>query len=231
MPGSVLLHVDGLTPAALQPSGPPPPFANLSWHVAPAEQVAVLGPAGAGKSTLLRATALLRPLAAGRVLFDGQDLARLKPAELRAARRRLPLVGGDPMRQFLPRITVAEALQEPLHIHQLGTPPERAARAAEALGYFGLNPGLLGRPVQMLSAGLRQAVALARGLILQPQLLLTDEIVDHLEPAAAAPLLERLAALCRTQGRAWVWTTSDAALAARFADRVMRLEAGRLAPA
>lgn len=227
----MLLHAQGLTPASLPSQSSAPPFVSLDFHVAPAEQVAVLGRRNVGKTCLLRSLALLRPLAAGRVIFDGRDLTRLKPAEMRAVRRRLPFVGGDPTRQFPPRITVADALQEPLQIHQLGAPPERAARAAEALGYFGLNPGLLGRPVQMLSAGLRQAVALARGLILEPQLLLTDEVIDHLEPAAAAPLLGRLATLCRAQGRAWVWTTTEAGLAARFADRVLRLEAGRLEPA
>jgi ABC-type glutathione transport system ATPase component len=234
MSSGALLVVEGLAPsprAVASPAPQSPRLVNLSFQVAPAEQVAVLGARGAGKSTLLRAIAVLQPPAAGRVLFDGLDLTRLRPGQLRAVRRRLPFVGGDPARQFAPRATVAEALAEPLHIHRLGTPAERPARAAEALAQFGLNPGLLGRPVHELSAGLRQVIVLARALILRPQLLLADEIIDHLEPAAAAPLLERLAALCRARALAWVWTTSDPALARRFADRVLLLEAGRLSPA
>lgn len=230
MPGSALLRVDGLTPAARSPSNSPPPFANLTWQVAPAEQVAVLGRRGAGKTTLLRSAALLPPPAAGQVIFAGQDLARLKPAELRALRRRMPFVGGDPRQQFPPRASVAEAVVEALAIHRIGTPADRLERAAALLAELGLNPALLNRPVQALSAGLRQALALARALILEPQLLLTDEIVDHLEPAAAGPLLERLAGLARARGLAWVWTGTDPALAARFADRVLCLEAGRLEP-
>lgn len=228
---AALLRVEALDlPAPASPS-PAPPLLNVSFQVAAAEHVAIVGPPAAGKSALLRAAALLAPAAAGRVWFGQAELTRLKPAELRGYRRRLPFIGGDPARAFPPKVTVAQALLEPLEIHRLGTPAERQARLTETVAGLGLNPSLLTRTLPALSVSLRQRVALARGLVLGPELLITDGICDVLEPAAAGPLLERLAAWNRAHGLAWLWSTREPALAARFADRVLRLEAGRLLPA
>lgn len=203
----------------------------VTLDLAVAEQVAIVGARGAGPTALLRAITLLPPPAAGRVIFAGLDLTRQRPAELRALRRRLPFVGGDPTRAFPPRITVAQALLEPLQIHRQGPSAERQARLTETLAGLGLNPGLLDRPVAALSLGLRQAVAIARALVLQPELLVSEGVVDSLEPAAAGPLLDRIAAWSRARGLAWLWSTADLALAASRADRVLRWEAGQLRPA
>lgn len=227
MSPSALFQVDDLVPAA--PAGGWP--GGLSLRMSAGERLAIVGPAGAGKSALLRAAALLTPPAAGRVWFAGADLTRLRPDALRAVRRRLPYIGGDPVRGFPPNVTVAQALLEPLEIHRLGTAAERQARLTEAAGGLRLNLALLARPLRTLSAGLRQRVAVARGLVLQPELLITDGIGDVLEPAAAGPLLELVSEWCRTHGLAWLWSTRQDDLAVRFADRALRLESGRLLPA
>lgn len=215
-----VLLVEGLAVAG------PPPMTNINLQLAPGEIVALAGPAA-----LARSIAFLPPPPAGRVVFAGQDLARLRPAELRALRRRLTLVSGDPAQAFPPRHTLGEALREPLEIHQLGTPAERPARAAAAAAALGLPAGLLARPIQTLSTGLRLAAALSRALTLQPELLIVAEAAAYVEPAVVPPLLDRLIAYCRARTTACLWVDPELAPAPRWADRALRLDAGQLRPA
>ncbi len=204
---------------------------GVSFTLAAGEQAALLSPRGPLRTGLMRALALLDRPEAGRILFGEVDLVRLPKARLQAARREYQYVGGNPARTLPSHFTVGAALAEPLRIHRLGTPAEQATRAAAVLTRLGLNAWLLRQSVRALSPALRQLVSLARALSLEPRVLLTDDLTDFLEPAAAPPLVERLAALCRADGIAWLWTTADAALARRHSDRVLRLEAGRLQPA
>jgi ABC-type glutathione transport system ATPase component len=174
---------------------------------------------------------VLQKPSAGRLDFEGVELTRLPDHKLRPLRQKLQYVGGHPARALAAHVTVRAVLQEPLDIHRLGTAAERQTRIEAALEQWRLNAWLLNRLVASLSTTLRQKLALARALIFRPRVLLADEVVDHLEPAAAVPMLEHLARLCRADAITWLWTTRDATLAARFADRVLRVEGGTLSPA
>lgn len=226
---ALILRVETLTTApARTPSGPVSLLHGIDFELRPREQVALLGARGSGKTTLLRSVALLQKPAAGRIFFEAEELTRLSESRLRRLRRSFQFTGGHPARALWSAATVAQTVREPLQIHRLGNAPEQAARVAEALQLFDLNPWLLDRRVASLSSAVRQRVILARALVLKPHLLLTDEVVDHLEPTAAIPLLERLSELCHRSALTWLWSTSNAALARRFSDRVLTLEGGRL---
>ncbi len=231
----VLLQVEGLSgrrPKARADQRRPRElaFEAVSFSVAPGERVAILGQPGSGKTALLRTVAFLQRPDKGRVYFNGQDVGRLGGEELRRLRRHLQYVGGDPRYLFHPAQTVGDALLEPLQIHALGSSQEQQARSEAMAGQMGVSRLLLERKVSLLSPALRQRVGLARALTLHPRLLLCDELIDHLEEAAARPLLELVAHACRAlpQAAAWVWTTSDDELARAFSDRVLHLKAGRL---
>lgn len=205
-------------------------FDDVSFSVEAGERVAIVDRPGDGKTSLLRMVALLQRADAGHIYFEGQDLARLGSGALRRLRQRLQYVGGDP-RYLLPlEATVADALLEPLEIHNLGAPAERRARIEAAADLMGVNRLLLDRKASSISPGLRQRVALARAFTLHPRLLLCDELIDRLEGAAARPLLEMVAHTCHTlhDPAAWVWTTSNRELAQAFSDRVWHMENGRL---
>ncbi|MGQ0605272.1 MAG: ATP-binding cassette domain-containing protein [Anaerolineales bacterium] len=232
MPDSTFWRAEGLTPSPSRAAVESfPGLHKLSLQLNRGEQVALVGPAGSGKTTLLRTLALIHKSAAGQIYFEGIDLLRLPDHKLRPLRQRFQYVGGHPTRSLAMHQTVGEVLREPLDIHRLGSAAERLTRMEAALDAWGLNRWLLGRSVTMLSTTLRQRVALARALILKPRLLISDEVIDHLEPAAAIPVLRHLSALCRAEQVAWLWSTHDADLAQRFADRVLRLEVGQLLPA
>lgn len=228
-PASPLLQVENLCPLAGSSRSEGP--AALSLTVAPGEHLAFLGPRGSGKTALARTLALVQPPAAGRLLFAGRDVTRLSGGKLRALRQQLQFVGGSPLRNLPPNVTVREALLEPLQIHRSGSTQEREARAVTVAALLELNPLLLGRKVSLLSIALRQRVSVARAFMLQPRLLVCDELSERLDPAAARPLLELLARACRVSQLAWIWTTTDAVLAAQFSDRVLQIQPGRLSPA
>ena len=232
MPGVPLLQVKNLhqSQASRGPrrSQRPTVLQDVSFSVEAGERVAVVGPPGSGKTALVRAVALIDIPEAGGVYWEGEDITRARGGRLRALRRKLQFVGGDPRRTLSPRLSVEDILAEPLLVHRLGSASERRARVEAAATAWGLNALLLGCKVSALSAAMCQRVALARALILQPRLLVCDGLADRIEPAAARLLLESLARACRSAGFAWLWTTSDRVLAEAFADRVLVMEDGRL---
>lgn len=191
--------------------------------VAPGENLALVGPPGAGKTRLARAITLIDRPAQGRVWFEGTDVTRARGGRLRQLRRGLQYVGGEARRGLSPRLSIEQVLAEPLEVHHLGSPAERRARVAAAAQAWQLHPLLLGLRASALSSALCQRVALARASLLQPRLLVCDELPERLEPAAVRPLLVLAATLCRAAGMAWVWTTRDVALARELADRVIEL--------
>lgn len=223
------LFAEQLSTALLKTSAGPRAFLNqINLNLRAEEQVAVVGAPASGKTQLARTLAFLQKPSAGRVLLDDLDLTRLSDSKLRGLRQRLQFVGGNPLRAVLSKQTVEEVLREPLEIQRLGTPAERRTRVEEALTAFELNGWLLTRPLTALSLALRQSLMLARALMLKPSVLITDEIIQHLEPAAAPRLLERVSAVSRQHQTAWLWTTTDWDLARRYADRVLVLEEGIL---
>ena len=228
--GVSLLQVENLSQVVRAPgsSSPRSVFAQVSFTLAPGEQVAILGERGAGKTHLTRALALIEKPAGGRLLFDGQDVTRAWGGRLRALRRSLQFVGGDARRSLSPRLDIAHVLAEPLQVHHLGSPAEQDAQVAAAAEAWGLNALLLGQHAHALSNALCQRVVLARASLLQPRLLVVDELAERLEPSAVRPLLALVSRLCRAAGRAWVFTTTDASLAYEFAERVLELKDGSL---
>lgn len=203
---------------------------NLS--VAAGERVAILGPSGAGKTTILRAIVGLIPVAAGRVMFDGSDIARLKGKSLRARRCQIGYIAQK------------HDLVEPLRVHQnvmagvLGrwsaahalryliwqTPAERES-VQEVLTSVGLEKHLRA-PTQRLSGGEQQRVAIARSLIQNPKLLLADEPVASLDPDKAHEILQLLVKLASNHNTALLCTLHQPELARRYFHRVVRVENG-----
>lgn len=223
------LFAEQLSTALLKTSAGPRAFLNqVNLNLRAGEQVAVVGVPASGKTQLARTLAFLQKPSAGRVLLDDLDLTRLSDSKLRGLRQRLQFVGGNPLRAVLSKQTVEEVLREPLEIQRLGTPAERRTRVEEALNAFELNRWFLTRPLTALSLALRQSLMLARALMLKPSVVITDEVVQHVEPAAAPHLLERVSAVSRQYHTAWLWTTTDWDLARRYADRVLILEEGNL---
>ena len=192
------------------------------------ETLALVGESGGGKSTLGRLLLGLLPPTQGQVFFDGQDLAALPPARLRALRRQMQLVFQDTAAALNPRWTVGQSLAEPLRIHNLCPRGEYAARGAALLTQVGLAPDLLDRYPHQLSGGQRQRVGLARALALSPRLVVCDEPVSALDVSVQAQMLNLLADLQASQGLTYVLISHDLGVVRHSSDRVCVMFLGRV---
>ena len=201
-------------------------LSGVSLGVEAGEVVAVVGESGTGKSTLLHLLGALDRPSEGEVLFEGADVFEKSDRELAAFRNRH--VGFVfQFHHLLPEFTALENVAMPALIQRRRFADVRG-RAMELLRVLGLEARADHRPGQ-LSGGERQRVAVARALMNNPGLVLLDEPTGNLDTKTADALHREIARLARTSGQAFVVVTHNLALAA-LADRVLRLEGGRLAP-
>ncbi len=196
---------------------------NVSFDLAPGESFGIVGESGSGKSTVLRALCGLAPLAAGSVRLTG-DSALPAPGS-KAYRRQVQMVFQDPYGSLHPRQTVDRLLAEPLAIHGLG---DAEARIARALDEVGLGTGFRFRFPHQLSGGQRQRIAIARALILEPQVLLLDEPTSALDASVQAEVLNLLEALRAARGLSFVMVSHDLAVVTHLCQRVMVMQRGRM---
>ena len=201
---------------------------GVSLSVAEGEVLAIVGESGCGKSTLGRAMLRLIEPDSGSVRFAGEDLASLSPSALRARRRDMQIIFQDPFGSLDPRMTVAQAIAEPLRLHRLVPRAEEAARVAELLRRVGLRPENAGRWPHEFSGGQRQRIAIARALASNPRLIIGDEPVSALDVSVQAQVINLLRDLIRDLRLTFVLVSHDLGVVRHVADRVAVMYLGRI---
>lgn len=202
---------------------------GVSFSVARGRCLGVVGESGSGKSSLARAVLALEDGVAGRVCFDGQDVAALDRAGLLAFRRRAQMVFQDPLGSLNPRLTVGAALAEVLRVHGLAQTRAAAAdQTARWLETVGLDPAYARRYPHELSGGQRQRVNLARALCVGAEFLIADEPVSALDVSVQAQILNLLKALQETRGITWMLIGHDLAVMRHMADDLIVMRAGEV---
>ncbi len=202
--------------------------ADTSFTVQPGESFGIVGESGSGKSTVLRAICGLAPKVAGTVqLTDGQGANSTTilplPGSI-AFRRQVQMVFQDPYGSLHPRQTVDRILAEPLAIHNIG---EAEQRIEKALDEVGLGSGFRFRYPHQLSGGQRQRIAIARALILEPQILLLDEPTSALDASVQAEVLNLLEALRHRRGLTFIMVSHDLAVVTHLCERLMVMQRGK----
>jgi peptide/nickel transport system ATP-binding protein len=197
---------------------------GVSFTVAPGESFGIVGESGSGKSTVLRAVCGLAPKAGGQIELIAQLDAALPAPGSKAFRRAVQMVFQDPYGSLHPRQTVDRILAEPLAIHGLG---DTEGRIERALNEVGLGQGFRFRYPHQLSGGQRQRIAVARALILEPQVLLLDEPTSALDASVQAEVLNLLETLRNQRGLTFVMVSHDLAVVTHLCERLMVMRRGQ----
>jgi ABC-type glutathione transport system ATPase component len=201
---------------------------DVSFALERGECLAVVGESGAGKSTVGRMILRLIEADAGSITFDGIDIRAVRGRELRRLRTRMQMIFQDPYSSMDPRMTIIEAVAEPLLVHTDQDRPTREKAARELLDRVGIGSRYLRRYPAELSGGQLQRVAIARALTLEPDLIVCDEPVAALDVSVRAQVLNLLRDLQEELGLAYVFVIHDLALVEVIADRVMVMKAGEI---
>ncbi|MBV9523354.1 MAG: dipeptide ABC transporter ATP-binding protein [Alphaproteobacteria bacterium] len=202
---------------------------GVSFDLGAGETLGIVGESGCGKSTLGRAVLRLLPPAAGRVLWQGQDLAGLAGEAMRRQRRAMQIVFQDPLAALDPRMTVGEIIAEPLRTfdHKLGG-AEIRERVGEAMRRVGLLPQQINRYPHEFSGGQCQRIGIARAMILEPRLVVCDEPVSALDVSIQAQIVNLLMRLQAESGTALLFISHNLAVVRHVSRRILVLYLGRI---
>jgi oligopeptide transport system ATP-binding protein len=202
---------------------------DVSFTIAAGETVGLVGESGCGKTTLGRAVIRLVDLTAGEILFEGEDLGRLRGSALRKRRRKFQMVFQDPYGSLNPRNTVENLIGEALDIHRLAAnDAARRQRVEGLLEDVGLDRSHAGRYPHEFSGGQRQRIGIARALAVEPKLIVCDEPVSALDVSVQAQIINLLRDLQQEHSIAYLFVAHDLAVVRHLSQRVLVMYLGKI---
>jgi microcin C transport system ATP-binding protein len=200
---------------------------GISFSLQAGRTLGIVGESGSGKTTM--ALALLRLLESeGLIRFDGVDISGQKASRLKTLRRRMQVVFQDPFGSLSPRMSIREIVAEGLNAHGLGTPDEREQQVIGILQEVGIDPASRDRYPHEFSGGQRQRIAIARSMIMHPQLVVLDEPTSALDRSVQAQIIDLLAELQERHNLAYLFISHDLKVVRALSDDLIVMQDGRV---
>jgi oligopeptide transport system ATP-binding protein len=200
---------------------------GVSLHIYPGETLGLVGESGCGKSTLARALLRLYEPIAGQIIFDGKDICKLSPEEMRAQRKEMQLIFQDPYASLNPRRTVEQIVGLPLTLH--GTPRNQIRpKVKMLLKRVGLHESHIDRFPHQFSGGQRQRIVIARALAVKPRFIIADEAVSALDVSIQAQIINLLQDLQRDFNLTYLFITHDLSVVSYVSDRIAVMYLGQI---
>ena len=202
---------------------------DVSFDVQPGEIVGLVGESGCGKTTLGRSILQLVKPTSGKIILNGEDITRMKASVLRSLRKDLQIVFQDPYGSLNPRITIGEAILEPLNVHGiLNNRNERKEKVMELLEKVSLRSGHFNRYPHQFSGGQRQRICIARALVLDPRFLIFDESVSALDVSVQAQVLNLINDLKKEFGFTAIFISHDLSVVHYICNRILVMQQGKI---